>query len=290
MAITESALELMAQGDTLEGQKLLFSGEPAPDDRLTRLNRCLYGAGREDGHDLIEDEQERLLERLPQTRGAAQAVLLYDLGCIALYEDDILEAKQRFAEVLKLEPGNRFARHNLAYANELLAEHEQAKAQYSAVLDQDPGFILSRMNLALLGMQLGEVERGLEELRALHQQNPRNMGVLLYLCRSLLASGARDDAQAVLDLLERRRDWEEYLDLRECQAFALYVLDKDAEAEAAFRGLVEANGNNLFARLGLIKVLAARGNFQDLGTQLERYQALHPPESVQPILDDVRAL
>ena len=290
MAITDSALELMAQGDTLEGQKRLFSGEPAPDDRLTRINRCLYGMGHEDGHDLVEEEQERLLERLPQTRGAAQAVLLYDLGCIALYEDDILDAKQRFAEVLKLEPGNRFARHNLAYANELLAEYEQAKAQYSAVLEQDPGFVLSRMNLALLRMQLGEVERGLEELRALHQQNPRNMGVLLYLCRSLLDSGTRDDAQAVLELLERRRDWEEYLDLRECHAFALYVLDKRAEAEAAFRGLVEANGSNLFAHLGLIKVLASRGNFQELGAQLERYQALHPPESVQAILDDVRAL
>ncbi len=290
MATTDSALELMAKGDTLEGQKRLFSGALAQDDPLTRLNRCLYGTGREEGHDPIEDEQERLLERLPQTRGAAQAVLLYNLGCIALHGDDILDAKQRFAEVLKLDSGNRFARHNLAYANELLAEYEPAKAQYSAVLEQDPGFVLSRMNLALLRLQLGEVERGLEELRALRQQHPRNMGVLLYLCRSLLAGGARDDAQAVLDLLERRRDWEEYLDLRECHAFALYLLDKGAAAESAFRGLVEANGDNLFARLGLIKVLASRGNFQELGEQLERYQALHPPESVQPILDDVRAL
>ncbi len=290
MATTESVLDLMAQGDTLEGQKQLFSGEPAPGDRLTRLNRGLYGTGHEDGTAMIEDEQERLLERLPQTRGPAQAVLTYNLGCIALYEDDILEAKQRFTEVLKVEPSNRFARHNLAYANELLAEYEQAKTQYGAVLVQDPGFVLSRMNLALLRLQLGEVDAGLDDLRALHQQHPRNMGVLLYLCRSLLASGARDDAQAVLELLERRHDWEEFLDLRECHAFALYVLDKHAEAEAAFRGLVEANGRNLFARLGLIKVLGARGNFGELGEQLERYQALHPPDSVQSVLEDVRAL
>jgi tetratricopeptide (TPR) repeat protein len=289
MGISDSALETMANGDTLEGQKRLFSGEPAPTDMLTRLNRCLYGAA-EQNPDLIEDEQERLLEQLPKTRSTAQAVLLYNLGCIALFNDDIQDARQRFAEVMKLEPHNRFSRHNLAYANELLAEYDQAKAHYNAVLAQDPGMILSRMNLALLRLQLGEVDSGLDDLRQLHQEFPRNMGVLLYLCRSLLASGARDDAQAVLELLDRRRDWEEYLDLRECHAFALYVLDKHSEAEAAFRDLVAANGGNLFARLGLIKVLAAQGNFQELRAQLERYQELNPPQSVQSILDDVRAL
>jgi predicted Zn-dependent protease len=256
---------------------------------LTRINRCLYGGGADDAA-LIDDEEERLLNLLPKKSGAAQAVLLYNLGCIALYDDDIQDAKQRFAEVTKLEPKNRYARHNLAYANELLAEYDQAKAQYTAVLAQDAKMVLSRMNIALLRLQLGEIDTGLDDLRGLHREFPRNMGVLLYLCRSLLASGARDDAQAVLELLERRRDWEEFLDLRECQAFALYVVDKHAEAEDAFRELVSANGSNLFARLGLIKVLAARGNFQELGTQLEEYQALNPPQSVQSILDDVRAL
>jgi len=289
MGISDTALQWIADGDTLQGQKRLFSGEPAPDDRLTRLNRCLYSGGQRDA-DLIEEEQERLLQLLPRTSGADQTVLLYNLGCIALYNDDIQDARQRFGEVMKLEPDNRFARHNLAYANELLAEFDQAKSHYSAALAQDPGKVLTRMNLALLRMQLGEVDSGLDDLRDLQKQHPRNMGILLYLCRSLLASGARDDAQAALELLDRRRDWEEFLDLRECRAFALYLLDEHAGAEAAFRDLVAANAGNLFARLGLIKVLAAQGNFEGLRTQLEEYQDLNPPQSVQSILDDVRAL
>lgn len=289
METSGNVLELIVRGGTLEGQKRLFSSGSGPEERLDRLNRALYSAGRQD-EPLLEEEQERLLEQLPKAASSVRPVLLYNLGCIALCNDDILEAKHRFAEVLKLQPGNRFARHNLAYANELLAEYDQARAQYSAVLAQDPGMVLSRMNLALLRLQLGEIDAGLADLRDLHRQFPRNMGILLYLCRALLASGARDDAQAVLELLNGWRDWETYLDLRECHAFALYVLDRLPEAEAAFRALAAADGKNLFARLGLIKVLAARGNFADLGAELERYQALDPPQSVQAILDEVRAL
>ncbi|HEX7926561.1 MAG TPA: tetratricopeptide repeat protein, partial [bacterium] len=168
MGVSDSALEMMATADTLEGQKRLFAGAVDPNDRLARLNRCLYGPpGGDDA--LIEDEQERLLERLPKATGSTQATLLYNLGCIALYNDDIQDARQRFAEVLKLDGANRFARHNLAYANELLAEYDQAKTQYNAVVAQDPGMVLSRMNLALLRLQLGEVDLALDDLRALHK-------------------------------------------------------------------------------------------------------------------------
>jgi len=124
----------------------------------------------------------------------------------------------------------------------------------------------------------------------LYQSGPHNMGLLLYLCRELLAGKTKEGAQEVVDLLDRRKEWLEFLDLWECRAYALYLLNQTNEAESAFRELLTASPESLFARLGLIKSLAARGSFNELKQELERYASLNPPEDLGAVLALARGL
>jgi predicted Zn-dependent protease len=290
MSADDPILRLICRGDTLEGLRQLLAARQDGESGARRLNRALYGPSSAANRDRIEQERRSHLARLPAAQGAERALLLHNLGCLALYQDEVLEARERFQEVLSLQPEHRFARHNLAYAEELLAEYDQAQEQYDRVLQQDPGFALSRLNRALLRVQTGDVAAGVADLRAMHENDPDNMGILLYLCRALLTTGNPHDAQAVLDVLEAGSGWVQFLDLRECRSYALFVQGRQEEAEAAFRDLIAAMPGNLFSRLGLIKTLAAQGRFGNLAAELEAYEALQPPESVQALIDETRAL
>lgn len=128
------------------------------------------------------------------------------------------------------------------------------------------------------------------EVRALYRKDPANMGLLLYLCRALLANGNKEGAKEVVDLLDHSKDWLEFLDLWECRAYALYLLGQTNEAESAFRELLTASPDSLFARLGLIKTLAVRGSFHELKQELERYESMNPPEELQAVMTLARSL
>jgi tetratricopeptide (TPR) repeat protein len=290
----EQIVELIAAGNTLLGQKQLFalppSATPAADEPLIALNRALLTPPDEANAERVQQAKEEHLARLPTARGAALALLQFNLGCIALYQDEVQEAQTRFGEVVKLDPDHRYARHNLAYTCELMADLSEARANYARIVHRPDDLALSRLNLALVRGEEGDASGCADGLRALHRRDPGNMGVLLYLCRALLANKTQADAQEVVDLLRPGKEWAEFLDLCECRAYALYVLGETEAAESAFRELLAAGEESLFARLGLIKALAAQGNFPALKEELERYQALNPPENLSAVLALARSL
>ena len=294
MARHDPIIELIATGNTLQGQKQLFSepNQPAnsPEETVAVLNRALLAPPSAENAAVIQLAKEDHLSRLGTAHGAELPVLMYNLGCFALYQDDIQEAQLRFQEVLKLDPGNRYARHNLAYTYELMAELAEARSQYEKVAEGPEGLPISRLNQALVRAEDGDIEGAIGELRMLYQSGPHNMGLLLYLCRELLAGKTKEGAQEVVDLLDRRKEWLEFLDLWECRAYALYLLNQTNEAESAFRELLTASPESLFARLGLIKSLAARGSFNELKQELERYASLNPPEDLGAVLALARGL
>ncbi len=114
------------------------------------------------------------------------------------------------------------ARHNLAYALELLADTGEARAEYERVLAANPASVITQLNLALLDLQEGQYEAGLQRLERLYADDPDNIGLVLYLCRGLLVRGAPGDLEGVLELVGQQADAERYPDLRECRAYALY--------------------------------------------------------------------
>jgi len=288
MSENEQILELIAAGDTLLGQKRLFapapSGAPATNDALATLNRALLTPPSDANAEMVQKAKDEHLALLATTHGSELALVLFNLGCFALYQDDVQEAQIRFNEVLKLDPDNRYARHNLAYSYELMADLPEARAHYERITHRPDDLALSRLNRALLRGEEGNTKGSAADLRELHRQDPRNMGALLYLCRALLASKTAEGAQEVVDLLNERKEWSEFLDLCECRAYALYVLGQAKEAETSFRELLAASEDSLFARLGLIKSLAVRGDLKTVKQELERYQALDPPENLDAVL------
>ncbi|HUJ76465.1 MAG TPA: tetratricopeptide repeat protein [bacterium] len=282
-------LRLIAAGNTLEGQRRLFSAPPDPEDLLLSLNRALLSVPSEESNTFLQQAQYGHEALLPRGHNQDQPLILYNLGCLALYQDDVQEAKRRFQHVLDLEPDNRYARHNLGYAHELMADMVEARREYERVVLEDPDLTLTRLNLALLLAQEGRPEASISALRLLHQQNRDNMGILLYLCRSLLARGIPEHTNEALELLENHPQWKEFLDLWECRAYAQYLAGLYEAAEGSFRELLSHSPENLFAHMGLIKVLAARGDIPALRQALEAYQALNPTLSLAEALDLVAA-
>lgn len=278
-----------ARGNTLDALNRLFSA-PSEGDLRHQLNRMLYSSADEDSLARTADIADQLLARLPEASDEERGALLYDLGCIALQQDDVNEARIRFSEVLELEPDNAMARHNLAYAHELMADYDEAHREYETVRAQNPEFVLAGLNLALLKLQEGDYEGGLSDLHRMHNADPDNVGLLLYLCRGLLLRGTPADVQEVLDVLERQPDSNAYADLRECRAYALYLMGDAVQAESAFADLLAEDENNLFARMGLIKLLAARNDFESVKPHLERYHEQNPTEATATLLRDLGEL
>ncbi|MFI5400205.1 MAG: tetratricopeptide repeat protein [SAR324 cluster bacterium] len=294
MATMDPILDLIAAGNTLQGQLQLFALPAASassvEAALVALNQALLAPPSEQNAAVVQRAKDEHLARLGAVHGKELPKLMYNLGCFALYQDDIQEAQVRFQEVLRLDPGNRYARHNLAYTHELMAELAEARSEYEKAAEGPAGLPLSRLNQALVRAEDGDSEGAIAELRDLCQESPRNLGVLLYLCRVLLVQGTQEHAKEVLQLLDRGKEWMEFLDLWECRAYALYLLGDVHEAENALRELLTVSPENLFARLGLIKTLAARGSYNELKKELEQYAKLNPPEDLSSILDLARSI
>jgi len=282
-------LELIGKGDTLQALHLLVNAGSSEGARLA-VNRALYGAAGNGSGDTIDSAREQSQSGLNALNERDKATALFNLGCFSLHQDDVQEARIRFAEVLELEPQHIMARHNLAYAQELLAETADARREYQAVLAQNPDMVLTRLNLAQLQLQEGDVEGGVAELEALNDADPANMGVLLYLCRGLVQRGSEADMRTVLERLAASSDAGRYVDLQECRAYALFQLGETDAAEAAFRELLEASADNLFAITGMIKVLGQRGDYEGMKAYVGQRQALDPAEAVGALQADLAGL
>jgi predicted Zn-dependent protease len=275
--------EMIAAGNTLEALRQIYALGDADD--LVRLNRALYAPAREGGENLLQQERERLLAQLSRAAGRDRAVVLYNLGCLSLAEDEVIEARLYFRQALDAWPEYLPARHNLAHTEDLLAEEDEAEVLYREVLAAMPGMALSRLNLALIDLELGRREAGLAALRALLSEQPRNPSLALYLCRGLLASASPSDAAEVLSLLGELPDWERYPDLRECHAYASFLLNELTEAEAAFRRLLDEDQSNQFARVGLMRILSGREAWDELASHAESLHAAAPSEQTAALLE-----
>ena len=76
--------------------------------------------------------------------------------------------------------------------------------------------------------------------------------------------------------------------LKACHAYACYLSEAWDEAEAQFREMAEANPKDGFARMGLIKTLAAQEKFEHLLEHLEQYKALDPSQTVDHLIERIR--
>ncbi|MBI3993151.1 MAG: tetratricopeptide repeat protein [Candidatus Lambdaproteobacteria bacterium] len=282
--LNQSVLDQIREGNTLEAMKLLFGRASAQATGVVAINRALFGTHRPGQTEAIDQAVERHLALLESSSPEQRDTVLYNLGCFALFRDEVLDAHYYFTEAVHARSDHLAARHNLGYTFELMAETDNARREYEAVLAQDPGFVISRVNLAQLDIAEGDVERALETLRELRRGRPTNLGITLYLCRALLQRGTIADAKEVLTLLASTAKWQTYQDLRECRAYAKFLSGDADGAEADFREMLSDEATSLFAVAGLVKICAARKDWDAMQSFAEQYHALNPTEAARRLL------
>ena len=281
-------LESIIKGNILGGLELLHAeGGDDPSEPLA-LNRLLYGNVEEEKLDIIREEETSLGEKLSALEDSEKALAYYNLGCFSLVQDDVVNSKDRFALAVEISPRHLMARHNLAYAHELLAETEEARVHYRTIQEQKPDCAITRLNLAQLSLQEGDTETALSELQGLYDRDTGNKGLLLFLCRALLFRGNPEDVEKANQLLGVIPGLKQYPDLHECLAYAMYLSGKTEAAEQAFSELLVENDENLFARLGMIKVLCEKGDFEGAEKHTERYEELDPNEKTRELLEIIK--
>ncbi len=81
---------------------------------------------------------------------------------------------------------------------------------------------------------------------------------------------------------------EHYPDLYECLGYAHFLNENHGAAEDIFAALLAENEDNLFARMGMMKILALKGDFETLQAYAERYQEVNPTEKVGELLEALK--
>ncbi len=282
-------LELISNGNTLDALNHLAASAGGSGSRRLSLNYAIFGPVSEDNLARIREEETRLLQIVDSLAGREKAETLYNLGCFALVQDDILGARLRFSEAVKQEPENIMARHNLACAHELLAETSETRAQYEKILAQNPESLLTRINLALLNLQEAQYEEALADLERMWADHPGNMGIMLYLCRGLLQRATPDDVDRALSLLDGESESGSYPELLECRGYALSLREDTQGAEAIYTNLLGVDPNNQFALMGMIKSVGQTKDFETLQGYVERYQSLNHTEKMEELLAELNS-
>ena len=123
----------------------------------------------------------------------------------------------------------------------------------------------------------------------MYDRDTGNKGLLLFLCRALLIRADPEDVEKANQLLGVIPGLKQYPDLHECLAYAMYLAGQLEEAEEAFSGLLAENDENLFARLGIIRVLCEKNDFEGVEKHTERYEELNPNEKTRELLEIIKS-
>ncbi len=90
MSETADFLEVLGRGDTLRVALLAAEAAHSGGDSSLAVNAALYAPGSSEAAGRIQAEKVRHLELLADAADRLRAVVLFNLGCFALNQDDIL--------------------------------------------------------------------------------------------------------------------------------------------------------------------------------------------------------
>ncbi|MDH4224357.1 MAG: tetratricopeptide repeat protein [Deltaproteobacteria bacterium] len=266
-------LDVLSRGNVLEGLSAL-NDQPFSDP-LTIVNKVLYSHS-SGSSPIIHQEKTRHLKLLSKAENGDKSILLYNLGCFSILEDEVMEAKGFFMKTLETDPAFTPAMHNLAYTHELMAEYDEALELYNGCLAQDPAYTLSRINRNLLLAHQGDAKGALDDFFKMVEEYPMNTGVLFYLCQTLLRQNTPQAAEKALEILAQHGGWEKFPRMEEIKAYALFLKGEKDSAKKAFESILENDENNQTAWLGLIKTYAQTMEFEAMANAARHYHSLAP--------------
>ena len=228
--------------------------------------------------------------QVPETADMREAKFLFAEGQRLHREGQIGRAVDLYRRALALDPGRLEYRPYLAQALEMTGNHSDALEQYDLYLAQEPDdrSVQRARLLALIGLRRWEeldrefqildlsqssdpdyllskglswlardkADLALEPLRIAHQLAPERQDIRLNLASALLL---QKQAQFALDLLGGDRPpADESPRAGLLRGLALHMLDREAEAEKVWRGLLDSPGL-VEVGLNLATSLAQRG-------------------------------
>ncbi len=141
----------------------------------------LYSLARESLEELAEYQQDN-------------AEILFPLGLVLMEQGLLEEARERFAQLARLDPYVNRASYHLGWIAEQTGEMDEALRWYRAV-DEGPVYVQARARLAVLWAQQGELEQAREELERLLESFPEQaVSLVLTEAEMLIELDRHDEA------------------------------------------------------------------------------------------------
>lgn len=201
--------------------------------------------------------------------------LMNMLGVTQLANEDQAGAKASFLQVLKINPGNAGAAHNLAHMERVDGNIEQTRVYYGQVLAVQPSHLRTLLKMAQLERSQGNYAKSLEWLELAIEENPDDLSPRLHLAREYLKLEQTDKARGLLtpSILNNNKDEPALLVL----LAEIQLASGDAnEAVATLDDLIRMSPDSAEAQYQLAKAYAAAGNDVKSRAALQKALALNP--------------
>jgi Flp pilus assembly protein TadD len=200
---------------------------------------------------------------------------LLDEAQHAIDKNDFAAAIEPLQKVIAEEPAIAFPHFQLAYVFTALQRTAEARAEYERVIAIDPKMTAAYLNLGLLLVDK-DPAAAVAPLKKVVELTPAESRPRLLLGvaqeRSRNYAGAVESLESASRLDPRDTETQEHLG-------TLYLgLERPAEAETKFRGVLEAKPNDAAALLGLAKSLDAQ-NKPSAAEAFQNYLAVQPADN-----------
>jgi tetratricopeptide (TPR) repeat protein len=225
--------------------------------------------------------------RLPLAFGLAVLVGLAATGCSEARKQRHLERGVKFAEAgkhneaiielrnaIQIDPDFAPARHALGRSYRAKSWPAWAQLEFQLALKVTPDLLPARMDLGRVSVELEAWDDALEQgqaIRAKELDNP----VGLYLVAAAL-NGKGKPKEALEILAEVKGDAMPTPELETTRAGALAGLDRFAEAEKAYRGVLARDPKAIDALIGLGRLLFHQGKREEALAALGQAKATEP--------------
>ena len=202
-------------------------------------------------------EAQAALDRLKAQHGSPEAMGNL-AGLIDTARLDFPAARADFEGVLHAAPDSVAAHVNLAHLDELENKPDDVRTQLAAVLAKNPANaqVLPLLTAKLLAA--GQFDQAVQVLKAAHTARPADQVIAAALADAEVRAGA---PQQALDLTDGADGRAPSLGMVAARAEAELALHQEVAARQTYRDYVASNPHALPARLTLIRMMVAAGDF-----------------------------
>jgi tetratricopeptide (TPR) repeat protein len=241
------------------------AGSAEKNDRLVCQNRIarilLLQKNRQEGLKVLNQTLAQYPED-PEARALRAALLVGEPGA-----GKPGEGLQELRALLEKNPNDLFLKFLLARALAESQNYAEARSRLLEIVKLRPQFLEAYLLLSDLAFKKHDMLETLQQAEAALEIDPENLRARMLRGSALLQQGSLDQAQAVLGSLSRQAP--ESVDVRLELAYVSLNRRNYAEAEAAFKKILEAKPTEWRAVAGLVDTDLAQNHTEKAFSRLE---------------------